>query len=267
VSGISFAGCGFLYPYYFGVTKYLAENFDTSKIACAGISAGCTAAASLACGVTEREHWDALQGAQQLWVKRWLGPFMISTRNWILPYLPTFEAHEKDLLAASREGRLSLGVTAIFPRGSWWPMTCRVVDTFRSAKEFVYSVTCSQRLFPFYRMPVGSINGELVVDGVFSTTFAKPKCVSLEQLVTVAPWANGGDICPRVSPWCWLYVTPPSRESWERAIQTGYEDAKRLHAVFEKKGFTAHQPMTIPPRSRKVVNIPRGNNASAHHMV
>jgi hypothetical protein len=46
--------------------------------------------------------------------------------------------------------------------------------------------------------------------------------VSLEQLVTVAPWANGGDICPRVSPWCWLYVTPPSRQSWERAIQTGY---------------------------------------------
>jgi hypothetical protein len=54
-------------------------------------------------------------------------------------------------------------------------MTCRVVDTFRSAKDFVYSVTCSQRLFPFYRTPVGSINGELVVDGVFSTTFAKPK--------------------------------------------------------------------------------------------
>ena len=98
--------------------------------------------------------------------RRWLGPFMITTRNWILPYLPTFEAHEKELLvrgvqivcsnslfldklvvcpyqilasvvkqgdmiyyspsvwlvqAASREGRLSLGVTAIFPRGRCVP--------------------------------------------------------------------------------------------------------------------------------------------------
>eukprot|EP00976_Prorocentrum_cordatum_P072779 1180844-Prorocentrum_minimum.AAC.1 len=36
-------------------------------------------------------------------------------------------------------------------RSSWWPLVARVVDKFRSAKEFVYVVTCSQRLFPFYR--------------------------------------------------------------------------------------------------------------------
>uniref|UniRef100_A0A7S0RG70 Patatin n=1 Tax=Pyramimonas obovata TaxID=1411642 RepID=A0A7S0RG70_9CHLO len=239
VPGISFAGCGFMYPYYFGVTKYVSEHFDTSKLSVAGISSGCTAAASLACGVTEMEHWKAFQQARKLWLRRLLGPFMIATKNWIEPYLPTFEAHEKELLTASREGRLTLGVTAISLRKSWWPLVSRVVDTFRSAKEFVYVVTCSQRLFPFYRWPTGYIEGEYVVDGGFSKDFAKPRNVSPEELVTVAPWTKviGADICPQKMESVWRFFIPPSRDRWERSMQAGYEDAKRLHDVFVRKGF------------------------------
>ncbi|KAK3255582.1 hypothetical protein CYMTET_35240 [Cymbomonas tetramitiformis] len=231
-----------MYPYHLGVANYIAEHFDVSDLRSAGASGGFTGAVTLAADVTEEEHWECLQTAKELWASRLLGPFLIQTKEWMAPYYHVLLKHESALLEAQRDGRITIGVTTIFPRESKWPLAHKRIDTFSSVKEFAYTVTCSQRILPFYRLP-GKIEGQWTVDGGLSSLFTFPKGADPRSIVRVAPWGFWplSDIHPSFPYAFYRFFMPPSRKDWEAFVSNGYDDARRNHHVFINKGFRPRQ--------------------------
>lgn len=230
---VSFSGTGFLYPYQIGCAEYIKETFEVDQLSIACISGGFTAALSILFNMTPSEHFELLEEAKQFWYQRVLGPFLNSTSNWIGPYFKTLLHYESQLQHINRNALLTLGCTSLIP------YKYLNIDYFHSVEHLAYSISCSQRLFPFYRT-IGLIEKKLVVDGVFSQRFAIPKMATREQTVTVSPFrVLLPDIHPRGMTFKFVkkIYTPPSRSEFFYLVEHGYQDACQMTKKFLDRGF------------------------------
>ncbi|NRA47214.1 MAG: hypothetical protein HRU09_19870 [Oligoflexales bacterium] len=230
---VSFSGTGFLYPYQIGCAEYIKETFEVDQLLIGSISGGFTAAISILFNVTPSQHYELLEEAKDFWNKRMLGPFLNSTSNWIGPYLKMMTKFDSRLECINGHGRLTLGCTSLVPYKRL------NVDYFHSIDHLAYSISCSQRLFPFYRT-VGFVEKKLVVDGVFSQRFAIPKTVSHQDTVKVSPFRLlVPDIYPSGQTINYLkkIYTPPDRSCFFNLVEQGYQDAKKMSSKFLQRGF------------------------------
>ncbi len=237
--GVSFGGCGMLYPYQLGAAEYISEAFDTHDVRAAGHSAGFAAALCLSAGVPLFLHWDVLCAARRRWRSRWLSFVGDSEEAWMAPYMCALAPHERAVCAAAEDGRLCLGHTRIRLRARRWPplraghaVTC----SFDSLRTFVHAVTVSQRCPPFYRAP-GYIHGAWGLDGAFSAQFTVPPGCAQERLLTVSPTNPLADISPATPlPPAW-FCTLPDATRWETLRRMGYEDARAARGVIQRRGL------------------------------
>ncbi|MFK7825455.1 MAG: hypothetical protein AB8G05_14980 [Oligoflexales bacterium] len=231
---VSFSGTGFLYPYQIGCAEYIKDNFAVDRLLIGCISGGFTAALSILFQISPIEHFEMLEEAKEFWSKRTLGPFFNSTSNWIGPYLKTMTNYDTALHRINGKGLLTLGCTSLVP------YKYLNVDHFRSIEHLAYSISCSQRLFPFYRT-MGFLNKKLVIDGVFSQRFAIPRLVSRQETITVSPFRLlNPDIYPQGKTINYLkrIYTPPNKSEFFSIFEQGYLDAKQMKQKFLDRGFT-----------------------------
>lgn len=230
-----------LYPYQMGAAEYLAQEFETSSLQCAGHSAGFAAALCLAASVPCSLHWQVLCHARARWRTRWLGFVGDSEEQWMAPYLCALAPFEAAILAAAAEGRLILGHTRVrlLRPGRWPPLRAghAVTCAFSSLRAFVHAVTVSQRCPPFYRAP-GWLHGAWGIDGAFSALFTMPPGCSSARLLSVSPTNPLADIAPQTPlPPSW-FCTVPSAERWETLRAMGFRDAQAARDVCLQRGLT-----------------------------
>lgn len=249
---VSFAGCGFLYPYQLGVAAHLAAHYDVSQLRCAGHSAGFAAALSLAAGVPPSAHWDVLQVAQARWAARPLGPFLDSTRAWMAPYLAALRPCEPAIAAAGAAGRLCLGYSRL-EVGPRWRLRGGHATTaaFPTLRAFVYAVTLSQRCPPFYTRP-GFLDGGWGADGALTAAFTLPPGCAAARCVTVSPTNTGADVCPSAPlPLAWFF-TPPDAARWALLMEMGARDAAAARATLVGRGLVPlRRGRVASPRRRR----------------
>ena len=234
---VSFAGCGFLYPYQLGVAAHLAAHYDLSQLRCAGHSAGFAAALTLAAGVPPSAHWAVLQVAQARWAARLCGPFLDSTRAWMAPYLAALQACEAAIAEAGAAGRLCLGYSRL-EFGPRWRLRGGHATTaaFPTLRAFVYAVTLSQRCPPFYTRP-GYLAGGWGLDGALTAAFTLPPGCAAARCVTVSPTNTSADVCPATPlPLAWFF-TPPDAARWALLLEMGARDAAAARATLVGKGL------------------------------
>ena len=230
---VSFSGTGFLYPYQIGCAEYIKDTFEQENLFIGCISGGFTAALSILFDITPMQHYELLEDAKHFWSKRRLGPFLNSTSNWIAPYLKMMTKHGVSLEQINGHGLLTLGCTSLVP------YKYLNVDYFYSIDHLAYMISCSQRLFPFYRT-IGLIDKKLIVDGVFSQRFAIPKLVSRKETIKVSPFRL---LLPDVSPkgqtvkYLKKVYTPPDHTTYFNLVEQGYLDAQKANDKFLSRGF------------------------------
>ena len=233
---VSFSGTGFLYPYQIGCAEYIKETFELEHLLVGCISGGFTAALSILFNISPKQHFDLLEEAKDFWSKRALGPFLNSTSNWIGPYFKTLLKHDSTLKHINGNRLLTLGCTSLVPYKHL------NVDYFSSVEHLAYTISCSQRLFPFYRT-IGLLNKKPVIDGVFSQRFVIPKLVSRKDTVTISPFRLLiPDIFPKGKTINYMkkIYTPPSRADFFKLVDQGYLDAQKMKWKFLDRGLTVN---------------------------
>jgi hypothetical protein len=177
-----------------------------------------------------------------LWRQRCLGPFLLSTRQWMAPYRRLLEDETDGAAHAFRQrlkrrvdaGLVGIGVT-ILP--SFRPA---ILTQFDTIKDLCYAITCSERILPFYRRP-GYINGHWVVDGALSIPFVELSDPS--STITISPWTDSSaDIKPQQAFRYEQLVRPPTKCEFISQFQQGYRDAARAQHVLIAKGLAVKGP-------------------------
>jgi hypothetical protein len=126
-------------------------------------------------------------------------------------------------------GSVGIGV-AVLPS-----FQLKVLTQFDTIKDFCYAITCSERIFPFYRRP-GYINGHYVVDGALAAPFVYLS--DPVNTVTISPWTDSGaDITPQQSFRFMQMIRPPTTSGFISQFQQGYCDTDRAQSVLIAKGL------------------------------
>ncbi|XP_062856814.1 patatin-like phospholipase domain-containing protein 2 isoform X2 [Trichomycterus rosablanca] len=236
---ISFAGCGFLGVYYFGVYSCLLERAPhlvkrTSKIC--GASSGALIGAMIACQMSPAKCCKNLMELYKEARKGILGAMHPSfnllklTQKVLVRELPD-NAH---LLAS---GKLCLSLTRVSDGKNV------LVSEFTSKEDLIQAVVCSC-FFPVYCGVVPpSYHGTRYVDGALSNNLPY---FTLKNTITVSPFSGESDICPHDSPFYFHELRhsnvsirinfanthrviqaffPPNLEVMAELCQNGYKDA------------------------------------------
>ncbi|XP_026802289.3 patatin-like phospholipase domain-containing protein 2 isoform X1 [Pangasianodon hypophthalmus] len=190
---ISFAGCGFLGIYYFGVYSCLLERAhhlikSTSKIC--GASSGALIAAMIACEMSPAKCCENLMAIAKEARKGMLSSMHPSfnllklTRQLMVRELPD-NAH---LLAS---GKLCVSLTRLSDGKNV------LVSEFTSKDDLIQALFCSC-FFPLYCGVVPpSYHGTRYVDGALSDSAPYS---TLKNTITVSPFSGESDICPYDNP-------------------------------------------------------------------
>ncbi|XP_072519427.1 patatin-like phospholipase domain-containing protein 2 isoform X2 [Salminus brasiliensis] len=236
---ISFAGCGFLSIYYFGVYSCLLEwardLVDRTTKIC-GASSGALIAAMIACQISPAKCCENLMELAKEARKGTLGSMHPSfnllklTRDLLERELPS-NAH---LLAS---GRLCVSLTRVSD------VENVLVSEFDSRNDLIQALVCSC-FFPIYCGVVPpSYHGTRYVDGALSNNLPY---FSENNTITVSPFSGESDICPYDNPLYFHEVRhsnvsiqvnlpnihrviqaffPPEPEVMAEICQQGYRDA------------------------------------------
>ncbi|XP_066505874.1 patatin-like phospholipase domain-containing protein 2 [Hoplias malabaricus] len=248
---ISFAGCGFLNIYYFGVYSCLLERahdlIDRTTKICGALS-GALIAAMMACQLSPAKCCENLMELAREARKGTLGSMHPSfnllklTQELLVRELPS-NAH---LLAT---GRLCVSLTRVSDGQNV------LVSEFNSKSDLVQALVCSC-FFPFYCGVVPpSYHATRYVDGALSNNLPY---YNLKNTITVSPFSGESDICPNESPFYFHELRhsnvsiqvnftnvhrviqaffPPEAEVMADICQNGYKDALRFlknHDFLEK---------------------------------
>ncbi|XP_017330555.1 patatin-like phospholipase domain-containing protein 2 [Ictalurus punctatus] len=190
---ISFAGCGFLGIYYFGVYSSLLERAhhiikNTSKIC--GASSGALIAAMIACQMSPAKCCENLMAIAKEARKGTLSSMHPSfnllklTRQLLVRELPD-NAH---LLAS---GKLCVSLTRLSDGKNV------LVSEFNSKDDLIQALFCSC-FFPLYCGVVPpSYHGTRYIDGALSDSAPYS---SLKNTISVSPFSGESDICPYDNP-------------------------------------------------------------------
>ncbi|KAG9272369.1 patatin-like phospholipase domain-containing protein 2 isoform X1 [Astyanax mexicanus] len=236
---ISFAGCGFLSVYYFGVYGCLLERAHdlvdrTTKIC--GASSGALIAVMIACQISPEKCYENLMKLANEARKGTLGSLHPSfnllklTRDLLERELPN-NAH---ILAS---GKLCVSLTRISDGENV------LVSEFDSKSDLIQALICSC-FFPIYCGVVPpSYHGTRYVDGALSNNLPY---FSEKNTITVSPFSGESDICPYDNPFYFHEVRhsnvsihvnfanvhrviqaffPPEPEIMAEIYQHGYKDA------------------------------------------
>lgn len=271
---ISFAGCGFLGVYHFGVASCIQERAphlirNAGRIY--GASAGALIAAVVACGAPLDECCAAVLEVAKEARKRNLGPLHPSfnlvkiIRNGLFRNLPENAHH---LVS----GRLCISLTRVSDGENV------LVSDFNSKEELIQALICSAFVPLYCGLIPPSFRGVRYVDGGISNNL--PRC-ELKNTITVSPFSGESDICPRdnTSNFHELRVTntsiqfssanlyrlsralfPPEPKVLGEMCHGGYRDALR----FLRRNNLHNVPILLdsltPVASLRVVDAPISEN-------
>ncbi|KAM4722625.1 patatin-like phospholipase domain-containing protein 2 [Rhinophrynus dorsalis] len=187
---ISFAGCGFLGIYHFGVASCLKEHAPflvENARNIYGASAGALTATALVSGACLGEAGANIIEVSKEARKRFLGPLHPSfnlvkiIRKCLYKTLPD-DAHEH------ATGRLGISLTRVSDGENV------LLSQFNTKEELIQACVCSTFIPVYCGLIPPCLQGVRYVDGGISDNLPQ---YELKNTITVSPFSGESDICPR----------------------------------------------------------------------
>ena len=221
---VSFDGCGWLFPFHYGVAAYIQDTQDYGTMDFAGISAGATVAAGLATNVPIKKVFE---DAIRMYGKN---PFKMSRSINII--LQKHANHDDDVWK-SVSGRLHIGLSK--GHFAWNKKDSCTVSEFQGREHVIDVIRASSHLPYLSGLRGHVVDGVRHFDGGLTSTFAQVRGDT--RVIHVSPWSNsiedwiGSDIG---FPQIWAFI-PRDFESLTDLYDLGYMKAKYF---FEKQDNT-----------------------------
>mmetsp|Transcript_68567 Transcript_68567/g.108892 ORF Transcript_68567/g.108892 Transcript_68567/m.108892 type:complete len:350 (-) Transcript_68567:194-1243(-) len=237
---ITFSGGGQLGFYYQGICAYLRDNFELENVRFAGISAGSTAAASLASRLpTEASMIFGLRWFKLLDQRR-LKFFFLAPSTFCdvaAGICEQFGITDEWITSQNEKTDYFYGVTNI----KTWPPTHELIGKFESRRESFYAMSCSMRVLPFFTRP-GYYRNMWLLDGGFSALFSVPKDANPDKIIRITPSTRiTADVQPNVYSkqyFRWIdAIKMPSLQFIFEQFERGYNDAIRCRNTLIAKGL------------------------------
>jgi hypothetical protein len=246
---VSFGGCAFAYPWSVGVAFFLQQRSTHASWLAASNSAGFAAALTAVCNVPPSTHKLALACAVAEFQHRLLGPLFFPEHRWLGIYHDVLIPHESEIIENACSGRLFIGFTRIatswhlfglLPQVRLKHVVAGPESLCSSLYNLVYTISCSQRLPPFWAClgvdPTPEDGGRsYVFDGAATASFPVPR--EAKRIVRISPVSSASDIVPGKPISASEVVTPPSPECFQELVEQGWKDAERQSHVFEEAGI------------------------------
>ncbi|XP_030644034.1 patatin-like phospholipase domain-containing protein 2 [Chanos chanos] len=235
---MSFAGCGFMAVYYFGVYCCFLEranNFIDRAAKISGASSGALTSAMIVCRMSPAKCCEHLMEIAKEARKGTLGPARPSFNLLkIVRELLNRDLPENSHLLAS--GRLHVSVTRVSDRRNV------LISEFESKQDLIQALVCSCFFPLFCGVIPPSYQGVRYVDGALSDNLPYSE---LKNTITISAFSGESDICPRDGPVYFqevyhnnvsIYVNydnvfcvasgffPPEPEIMAEICQNGYRD-------------------------------------------
>jgi len=236
----SFAGCGFLGIYHFGVVACLRRYVPHLLNKVSGASAGALASCCIVADVP-------VSDAAAMWLNgcvmtrdKVIGALSPSSdlAGYVRYQLECCVPQDAHLLV---NGKVNISITRVRD------MKNVVISHFDSRAEFIDALICAITIPFFVGLVPPLFRGERYIDGGFSNNVL----IRDEHTVTVSPFSGEADICPRdgstLSPWTFMAFNntsmelsmkniirlsyafmPPRPETLAQICHQGYEDTLRF---------------------------------------